>query len=41
MLRVYEVLGKLLTAVQSFLVNSRASVRVGVDVSVWFSVNVE
>ena len=40
MLRVYEVGGKLLKAVQSFYVDSRACVRVGNDVSEWFPVNV-
>ena len=40
MLRVYGVGGKLLTAVQSFYVESRACVRVGNDVSEWFPVNV-
>ena len=40
MLRVYEVLGKLLKAVQSFYIDSRACVRVGNDVSEWFQVNV-
>ena len=40
MLRVYGVGGKLLTAVQSFHVDSRACVRVGNDVSEWFPVNV-
>ena len=40
MLRVYGVGGKLLTAVQSFYVDSRACVRVGDDVSEWFPVNV-
>ena len=37
MLRVYGVGGKLLKAVQT---NSRACVRVGMDVSEWFPVNV-
>ena len=32
--------GKLLKAVQSFHVDSRASIRVGNDVSEWFPVNV-
>ena len=36
MLRVYGVGGKLFKAVQSFYVDSRACVRVGNDVSVWF-----
>ena len=40
MLRVYGVRGKLLKAVQSFNVDSRACVRVGNDVSEWFLVNV-
>ena len=40
MLRVYGVGGKLLKAVQSFYVDSRACVRVGNDVSEWFLVNV-
>ena len=40
MLRVYGVRGKLLKAVQSFHVDSRACVRVGNDVSDWFPVNV-
>ena len=40
MLRVYEVGGKLLKAVQSFYVDSRACVRVGNHVSEWFPVNV-
>ena len=40
MLRVYGVGGKLLKAVQSFYVDSRAYVRVGNDVSEWFPVNV-
>ena len=40
MLRVYGVGGKLLEAVQSFYVDSRACVRVGNDVSDWFPVNV-
>ena len=40
MLRVYEVGGKLLKAVQSFYTNSRACVRVGNDVSDWFPVNI-
>ena len=39
-LRVYGVGGKLLKAVQSFYVDSRACVRVGNDVSRWFLVNV-
>ena len=38
---MYGVGGKLLKAVQSFYVNSRACVRVGNDVSKWFPVNVE
>ena len=37
---VYGVGGKLLKAVQSFYVDSRACVRVGNDVSEWFPVNV-
>ena len=40
MLRVYGVGGKLLKAVQSFYVDSRACVRVGNDVSEWFPVNI-
>ena len=40
MLGVYRVVGKLLKAVQSFYVDSRACVRVGNDVSDWFPVNV-
>ena len=40
MLRVYRVGGKLLKAVQSFYIDSRACVRVGNDVSEWFPVNV-
>ena len=40
MLRVYGVGGKLLKAVQSFYVYSRACVLVGNDVSEWFPVNV-
>ena len=40
MQRVYGVRGKLLKAVQSFYVDSRACVRVGNDVSDWFPVNV-
>ena len=40
MLRVYGVRLKLLKAVQSFYVDSRACVRVGNDVSEWFPVNV-
>ena len=40
MLRVFGVGGKLLKPVQSFHVDSRACVRVGNDVSVWFPVNV-
>ena len=40
MLRVYGVGGKLLKAVQSFYVDSRACVRVGNDVSETFPVNV-
>ena len=40
MFRVYGVGGKLLKAVQSFYVDSRACVRVGNDVSEWFPVNV-
>ena len=39
-LRVYGVGGKLLKAVQSFYVKSRACVRAGNDVSEWFPVNV-
>ena len=40
MLRVYGVEEKLLKAMQSFYVDSRACVRVGNDVSEWFSVNI-
>ena len=40
MLRVYGVGGKLLKAVQSFYVDSRACVHVGNDVSEWFPANV-
>ena len=40
MLRVYGVGGKLLKAVKSFNVDSRACVRVGKDASEWFLVNV-
>ena len=40
MLRVYGVGGKLLKAVQSFYIDSRACVRMGNDVSEWFPVNV-
>ena len=40
MLRVYGFREKLLEAVQSFYVDSRACVRVGNDVSEWFPVNV-
>ena len=40
MLIVYGVGGKLLKAVQSFYVDSRAYARVGNDVSEWFPVNV-
>ena len=40
MLRVYGVGGKLLKAVLSFCVDSRACVPVGNDVSEWFPVNV-
>ena len=40
MIRVYGVAGKLLKAVQSFYVDSRACVRVGNEVSEWFPVNV-
>ena len=41
MLRVFGVGGKLLIAVQSFYVDSRVCVQVGMDVSEWFPVNVE
>ena len=37
---MYGVGGKLLKAVKSFHVDSRACVRVGNDVSEWFPVNV-
>ena len=40
MLRVYRVGGKLLKAVQSFYVDSRAYVRVVNDSSEWFPFNV-
>ena len=40
MLRVYGVRGKLLKAVQSFYVERRACVLVGMDVSQWFPGNV-
>ena len=40
MLRVYGVGGKLLKTVQRFHVDSRACVRVGIDVSEWFPLNV-
>ena len=40
MVRVYGVGGKLLKAVQSFYVDSRSCVLVGMDVSEWFRVNV-
>ena len=40
LLRVYGVAGKLLKAVQSFYVDSRACVQVGNDVNEWFPVNV-
>ncbi|MBD5001258.1 hypothetical protein GUF49_06805, partial [Xanthomonas citri pv. citri] len=39
-LRLYGVGGKLLKAVQSFYVDSRACVRLGSEVSVWFTVKV-
>ena len=41
MLRVYRVGGKLLKAVQSFYVDSKACVRVGNDVSELFPVNLD
>ena len=40
MLRVSGVGGKLLKAVQSFYVDCRECVRIGLDVSEWFPVNV-
>ena len=40
MLKVYGVRGKLLKAVQSFYVDSKACVRVRNDVIEWFPVNV-
>ena len=40
MLKVYGVEGKLLKAVPSFYIDSRACVLVGNDVSEWFRVNV-
>ena len=39
MLRVYGVGGQLMKAVLSFLIESRACVRVGNDVSLWFPGN--
>ena len=39
-LRLYGVGGKLLRAVQSFYVTSRACVRIGSEVSDWFPVKV-
>ena len=39
-LRLYVVGGKLLKAVQSLYVASRACVRIGNEVSEWFSLNV-
>ena len=41
MIRVYGIIGKLLKAVQSFYVDSRACVPVGNDVREWFPVKVE
>ena len=41
MLRVHEVGGNIFKAVQSFYADSRACVRVGIDVSEWFPVNVK
>ena len=38
--RVYGVGGKLLKAVQSFYIDSRACAQVGNDTSEWFRVNV-
>ena len=38
--RLYGVGGKLLKAVQSFYIVSRACVRIGNDLSEWFQVNV-
>ena len=40
MVRVYGVGEKLLKAMQSFYVDSRARVQVGMDVSEWFPANV-
>ena len=40
MQRMYGVEGKLLKAVQSFYIDSRAYVHVGNNVSEWFPVNV-
>ena len=40
MLRVYAVGGMLLKAVKSFYVDSRACVRVGMNVTDWLPVNV-
>ena len=37
---MYGVLGKLLKAVRSFYVDTRVCVRVGMDMSEWFLVNV-
>ena len=39
MLRVYGVGGKLLKAVQTYYVDSRAYARIGMDVSEWLPVN--
>ena len=40
MLRVYGVGGKLLKPAQSFSIDNRACVRVGIVVNEWFPVNV-
>ena len=40
MVRMYEVTGKLLQAVQSFYVDSCLCVCVGMDVCEWFLVNI-
>ena len=39
-LRLYGVGGKLLKAVHSFYVDSRACARIGKEISEWFSVNI-
>ena len=40
LLRLYGLGGKLLKAMQSFYINSKACVKIGNEVSEWFSVNV-